>query len=96
MIVQQRFHALTRGALAAKRWLGKTRDVDRTTEAQFDATAPDEARPWRDALAGLARPPRGRVLDLVFARLAAELGLTAERARRDVFAVSTDEPDDLH
>lgn len=85
-----RFHALARGALVAKRWLGKRRDVDEGVVASFERAVrampfADDARAWAPALASIARPPRGRVLDAVFAHLSLELGLSAAQARLLVF-----------
>ncbi len=85
-----RFHALTRGALTVKRWLGgrKTVHADLVTVFTREVHAlpyADDARAWKDDLARLARPPRGRVTDLVFERLAQMLGVPAVEARRRVF-----------
>jgi hypothetical protein len=85
-----RFHVLTRGALCAKKWLRGRKAVDRDAEAEFGrATATlcwgDDARAWQDDLARLASPPRGRLTDLVFARLAAELQVDERAARMLVF-----------
>jgi len=78
MVAAAAFHRLARGALAVKRWLAAHRHLEpHAREAAFAAAAPAmhaEARAWADALDALARPPRGRVLDLVYGRLAAELG----------------------
>jgi hypothetical protein len=92
MRVSARFHALARGALCAKRWLGGRKRVDAATERAFAAEAgslafPDEARAWAGELAALASPPRGRVTDAVFARVGRELHLPARAARRLVFGV---------
>ena len=46
---------------------------------------PAEAHPWRDDLARVQRPPRGRLMDLVYERLATELGTTPAAAKRLVF-----------
>jgi hypothetical protein len=85
MVAQVRFHTLTRGALAAKRWLGKRRDVDDATLARFDAGAPEGTEAWRNDLAALARPPRCRIHDVVFSRLAEELGVAVPVAKELVF-----------
>jgi hypothetical protein len=84
------FHALARGALYAKRWLAGRKRVDaglaRAYEGQaatFEFSA--DALQWSGDLARIARPPRGRLLDLVFARVALRLGTTHERARTLVF-----------
>ena len=77
MHAMDRFHALARGVLFVKRSLA--------TKAAHDW--PDEAHLWRDDLARIARPPRGRLMDLVYERLALELGTSAEAAKRLVFGV---------
>jgi hypothetical protein len=86
------FHAMARGALSAKLWLGGRKRVDPAIEQAFDRGLPslpfpEDARAWRRDLALIASPPRGRVTDAVFARLARELGLTERAARRLVFGV---------
>ena len=86
MRAQVGFHRLARGALAVKRWLGG-RPLTPAIEASFAralATLPAEVAPWASSLAAIARPPRGRVLDLVYARLAAELGVDLDTARAAV------------
>jgi hypothetical protein len=80
------FHALARGALCAKRWLAKRKRVDAEVAGAYAAAVsgfefPEDARGWACDLARIASPPRGRVTDLVFARVARELG-TSERAAR--------------
>jgi hypothetical protein len=84
------FHALARGALAVKRWLDGRRDVDEALEASFAAEVdgnalPEEVRSWARNLAQVAAPPRGRVMDLVFARVAERMGTTEAEARCLVF-----------
>jgi hypothetical protein len=84
------FHAMARGALSAKRWLGGRKRVTAEVEEAFlqelsSLPFSEDARAWRHDLALIASPPRGRVTDLVFARLADELGTSARAARRLVF-----------
>ena len=84
------FHALARGALAAKRWLAGRKRVDAAVRGRFSAeveTLPfaQDARAWAGELAVIASPPRGRVLDFVFARLARTMGTSERAARRLVF-----------
>jgi hypothetical protein len=86
------FHALTRGALAVKRWLAGRRDVDLDTTQAFALEVLElphaaDAMAWRADLARLASPPRGRVTDLVFERIARELGVSDDEARRLMFGV---------
>jgi hypothetical protein len=85
-----RFHELTRGVLAVKRWLAGKKDIEATDRAEFERIAHDlrhgsDAVAWREDLEAIANPPRGRVTDLVFARIARELAVTADDARRLVF-----------
>jgi hypothetical protein len=86
------FHALTRGALVAKRWLGGRKRVDaalarRFAEEHAELPFAEDARSWAGELAGIASPPRGRLTDAVFARLARTLGVAERQARRLVFGV---------
>jgi hypothetical protein len=46
---------------------------------------PAEAELWREDVARVARPPRGRLMDLVYERLARELDTTPSAAKRLVF-----------
>jgi hypothetical protein len=85
-----RYHAIARGAFAAKRWLGKQKTIDAVTRQAFAlAVVPHpharDAAAWVDDLDRIAHPPRGRVNDLVFERLAAELGVSVDDARELVF-----------
>ena len=87
------FHAMARGALCAKRWLGRRKRIDAAVEEAFARgipllAFPEEARAWSSELARIASPPRGRVTDLVFARLAESLGISEVAARRLVFGAS--------
>lgn len=93
------FHSLARGALWAKRWLAGRKTVDAVTVSQYESDVgaralPDAAedtgaladeRAWTNELARIAAPPRGRIMDLVFARLARTLGTTEREARHLVF-----------
>jgi hypothetical protein len=84
------FHALARGALWAKRWLAGRKTVDSAMEREYAIEAavdgaPDEALEWARDLDEVACPPRGRLTDLVFERLARALGITHEQARLLVF-----------
>jgi hypothetical protein len=86
------FHSLARGALCAKRWLARRKHVDAQVERAYAAEAsalafPEEARRWSADLASIASPPRGRLLDLVFARLAQELSISERAARTLVFGL---------
>ncbi len=86
------FHALTRGALSAKRWLGGRKDVDASVQGRFTLAAGElphgeDTRAWAADLALVASPPRGRLTDVVFARLARTLGVPEREARRLVFGV---------
>jgi hypothetical protein len=87
------FHTLTRGALCAKRWLAGRKEIDDAVRAAFDRAVvtlcwEQDARSWRDDLARLAAPPRGRVTELVYERIGRLLGVSAEEARHLVFGFS--------
>jgi len=82
MIAQDAFHRLARGALAAKRWLGKRKRITPALRSDFQAHAPREARAWSSSLDAVATPPRGRLMEVVFARVAEALFLSVAEARR--------------
>jgi len=73
-----RFHALARGVLFVKRTL-------RPGEQRDERPWPSEAAEWKADVARIARPPRGRLMDLVYERLGRELDLPPEEAKRLVF-----------
>ncbi len=77
------FHSLARGALQAKRWLAGRKTVDATTVLEYESDVVDMT--WRSELARIAAPPRGRIMDLVFTRVAETLGTTELEARSLVF-----------
>lgn len=86
------FHALARGALVVKRWLGGRKRVDAALLRRFAEEQPslpfaDDAGEWAAEIARIAAPPRGRVTDVVFWRLARTLGIAERQARRLVFGV---------
>jgi len=90
-----RFHALARGILFAKRMTpvvapaGSKGARSPLAEALERDDWPPEARVWRDDLARVARPPRGRLMDLVYERLARELETTPALAKALVFSPSS-------
>lgn len=91
MTAVSRFHTLTRGALCAKRWLGGRKTIDEDAERAFEVSSatlcyPSDAREWAGDLAAVAKPPRGRVTDLVFERIAGELDLDIDAVRALVLA----------
>jgi hypothetical protein len=57
----------------------------RTTIHSADMSKVDDRLAWRSELARIAAPPRGRIMDLVFARVAQALGTTELEARSLVF-----------
>jgi hypothetical protein len=86
MFATAKFHELTRGALAAKRWLAR-RSVDASLARSFleaidRSVLAEDARAWASDLARIASPPRGRLTDLVFERIAEEMGLEVNEARQ--------------
>ena len=72
------FHRLARGALATKRWLA---DHDAAHFLAALAALPPEAALWEAELGAIDSPPRGRLMDVVRARLARELGIADEEVR---------------
>jgi hypothetical protein len=90
MIATGLFHGIARGALAAKRWLAGRKDVNDELRASFLRAAvrmryADDTCAWADDLARIASPPRGRLMDLVFERLAERLGTRDVDTRGLVF-----------
>lgn len=88
MQAQAEYHSLARGALAAKRWLGRERKVDGATMARFATHAEAHARrgnvellAWTADLASVARPPEGKLTKVVFAKVAERLGVATNIAR---------------
>ncbi len=86
------FHRFARGALWAKSWLGGRKSVNASIEAAYaaDAETLDFARDaltWSTELAAIARPPGGRVMRLVHARVGQALGVTELEAQRMVFGL---------
>ena len=90
MEAMARFHALTRGALCAKKWLRGRKQVDAEAAAAFLVAAhafcyAAEASEWAEQLAQLATPPKGRLTEVVFDRMAIERGTSSDAVRRLVF-----------
>jgi hypothetical protein len=83
MLATSLFHRLTRGALAAKRWLGARRGLgaEGFEEAIANHRFAEDARAWSDDLARIASPPAGRLSDLVYERVGLGMGLSPEDAR---------------
>jgi hypothetical protein len=87
------FHTLTRGVLAAKRWLAGRKRIDPATREAFQRESSafsyaDEARAWSSDLDRIASPPRGRVTDLVYERMGALLHVSPREARILVFGLT--------
>ncbi len=79
-------HRALRGALAVKAWLRGRRHVDddvrrALVEALPTLPCPDDARAWIDRLDEIADPPRGRLVDVVFADAARALGVDPREVR---------------
>ncbi len=98
MIVQLTFHRFARGALAIKRWLGRSRvalpsrdELVRAIEAGVVMHV-DEALLWIDAVDRIARPEQGRVMGVVWRRVIDELSLecSIEEARALAFGVNVE------
>jgi len=79
MTAQLAFHAQARAVLSAKKWLRGRKTIDAATRAAFVAAHPDLAA---IDLAAVAAPPGGRVMNVVYTNVAAELGIDIEAARR--------------
>lgn len=86
MGAQALFHRLARGALAAKRWLRGSRRITVSRRASFQEALPTmprgaDAALFLGELERIAAPPRGRLMDVVHAKLAEMLGVTNLEAR---------------
>ncbi|MBX3209233.1 MAG: hypothetical protein KF764_29645 [Labilithrix sp.] len=90
MIAQATFHRFARAALATKRWLAGRKAITPALRSAFTrATARlphgADARLLASELEAIASPPRGRLMDVVHARVARTLDVTPAEARRLVF-----------
>lgn len=85
MLAQHEFHRFARGALATKRWLSTQTDTpSEQLEAAFRAALPalrEEAALFATSLDEIGAPLRGRVMDVVYTRVAGELGITERELR---------------
>jgi hypothetical protein len=94
MTAQAAFHRLARGALAVKRWLAGRPPTEALEEAfaQKLRAMPEREREdlmaWEHELAAIAEPPRGRLMELVYGKLARELRVDIDAARAAVFPLS--------
>ncbi len=90
MLAELTFAHAMRGVKAVKAWLRGRKKIDAQTHAKFardverlhDAAL---ALQWKDDLQQIAQPPRGRLVPLALARVAATLGISAEEATALVF-----------
>ena len=87
------FHTLTRGALCAKKWLAGRKQVGAAEREAFARESAalcwaEDARAWGDELGKIAAPPRGRVTELVFERIASDMDASESEARQLVFGFS--------
>lgn len=90
MLAELTFARAMRGVKAVKAWLRGRKEIDAETHAKFardverlhDASL---ALLWKDDLPQIAEPPRGRLVPLALARVAATLGISADEARALVF-----------
>jgi hypothetical protein len=94
MNAQAAFHRLARGALAVKRWLAGRPPTGALEQAFAEKlrAMPEREREdlleWKHELAAIAKPPRGRLMELVYVKLARELGVDRDAARAAVFPLS--------
>lgn len=82
-----RFHALFRGALAAKRWQAKAPPSARCDRARFERDHDDpEILQWSSALDAIAAPPSGRLTAAILSRMSCEQACSIDDIRRLVLA----------
>ncbi len=72
------YHRRLREALAAKHWLRGRRALTPAERQDFVVSQGAETAFWAPELERLARPPTGRLTDVVLDRVALELGLSVE------------------
>jgi hypothetical protein len=94
MIAQVTFHHYARGALATKRWLAGRKRITVAIRASFELDAATLSRGNAAALFAadleqVASPPRGRLMDVVHAKVALALEVTESEARALVFGGPT-------
>ncbi|MDP9151486.1 MAG: hypothetical protein M3O36_16320 [Myxococcota bacterium] len=92
MVAMVLFHSSARGVLCAKRWLAGRKHVDSLLAVRYARAVPslrfpDDAVQWIDDLPVVAQPPRGRLLDVVYARIAGRLRTSEDETRRLVFGL---------
>lgn len=80
MIAMMRFHQAMREVLAIKRVIGRRKVTPALRRAALRAAPSSQ---WD--LERVARPPAGRLTDVVFEHVAAQMGITPGAARRLVF-----------
>ncbi|HVJ94601.1 MAG TPA: hypothetical protein VM580_32670 [Labilithrix sp.] len=90
MLAQILFHRYARGALSAKRWLAGRKIVTPHLRDSFERAAKTmphgaEAALFVSDLDAIANPPRGRLLDVVHAKVADALHTSAAVAKSLVF-----------
>jgi hypothetical protein len=82
-----RFHALFRGALAAKRWQAKAPPAARRDRARFERDHDDpEILQWAGALDTIAAPPSGRLTAAILSRMSSEHACSIDEVRSLVLA----------
>ena len=88
MNAQVLFHRFARAVLATKRWLGARREITPTLRSEFTIAAVRlgvDTLVVADELEAIATPPRGRLMDLVYAKVARALMIEDAEARTLVF-----------
>lgn len=85
MLAEYELHRYTRGALATKRWLvTQPAASEAELEAAFRAALPslcEEAALFATSLQEITAPLRGRIMDVVFMRVAGDLGVPERELR---------------
>jgi hypothetical protein len=92
MIAQSAFHRVARAALVTKRWLAGRKEITPAVRAAFakfarGSTLGEDLELFAHELERVASPPRGRLMDVVHAKVATALDLTETEARALVFEV---------
>jgi hypothetical protein len=85
MLAQATFHRFARGALATKRWLAGRKTITPALRSAFARFSNADAKLFAGDLERIAAPPHGRLMNVVFAKVAAALGISEAEAKRLVF-----------
>jgi hypothetical protein len=88
MLAQTEFHRVSRALLATKRWLAGRKEITTAVRSEFASaklTLGVDGIVVAEDLEAIAAPPRGRLMDLVHAKVALALDVSEPEARDLMF-----------